>query len=84
MEKDDDLEGDEDDNSPEKRDLAKARKFKRMSDAGAIPEHMYEILLKAKTRSSRTILINELFEKNDRGKVDSEFRQTRVRDHQIC
>ena len=54
----------------EKRDLAKARKFKRMSDAGAIPDHIYEALEKAKTRSSaQTALINQLFEKNGRGKL---------------
>ena len=60
---------DDDDGSEAKRDLAKARKFKRMADAGAIPEHIQEALSKAKTRASRTSLINELFEKNDRGKL---------------
>ena len=66
-EKEDDEVGDE---TAEKRDLAKARKFKRMSDAGAIPDHIYEALEKAKTRSSaQTALINQLFEKNGRGKL---------------
>ncbi|CAE7688215.1 unnamed protein product [Symbiodinium sp. CCMP2592] len=62
--------GDEEDNQGgEKRDLAKARKFKRMSDAGAIPEHIQEVLSKAKTRAAKTELINELFDKNDKGKL---------------
>ncbi|CAE7458459.1 unnamed protein product [Symbiodinium sp. CCMP2592] len=59
----------EDDQGGEKRDLAKARKFKRMSDAGAIPEHIQEVLSKAKTRAAKTELINELFDKNDKGKL---------------
>ena len=48
-----------DDETAEKRDLAKARKFKRLSDAGAIPDHIYEALEKTKTRSAQTALINQ-------------------------
>ena len=52
-----------------KRDLAKARKFKRMSDSQAIPEHIQECMAKAKTRADKSRLINELFEKDSKGNM---------------
>ena len=50
-----------------KRDFAKARKFKRMSDAQAIPDHIQEAMDKAKTRQDKSRIINELFEKDSKG-----------------
>ena len=52
-----------------RRDLAKARKYKRMSDSQAIPEHIQECMAKAKTRADKSRLINELFEKDSKGNM---------------
>ena len=52
-----------------KRDLAKARKYKRMSDSQALPEHIQECMAKAKTRADKSRLINELFEKDSKGNM---------------
>ena len=55
--------------SAPKRQLAKARKFKRMSDQQAIPEHIQEAIDKAKSRAEKTEIINELFDIDPKGNI---------------
>ena len=55
--------------SAPKRQLAKARKFKRMSDQQAIPEHIQEAIDKAKSRAEKTEMINELFDIDPKGNI---------------
>ena len=69
---DDDEDQPKDDGSDEgdsNRELCKARKWKRMTDAGAIPGHIAEVMRNAKTRAAKTKIINELFEKDSKGKL---------------
>ena len=69
---DDDEDKPKDDGSDEddsNRELCKARKWKRMTDAGAIPGHIAEVMRNAKTRAAKTKIINELFEKDSKGKL---------------
>ena len=69
---DDDEDKPKDDGSDEddsNRELCKARKWKRMTDAGAIPDHIAEVMKNAKTRAAKTKIINELFEKDSKGKL---------------
>ena len=40
-----------------------------MTDAGAIPHHIAEVMKNAKTRAAKTKIINELFEKDSKGKL---------------
>ena len=53
----------------DKRDLAKTRKYKRMADANAIPQHISEMMDAAKTRAEKTAIINQLFDKDSKGKL---------------
>ena len=57
------------------RDHGKARKFKKMSDAGAVPEHILDLINEQSKKSNqprqaKTALINKLFEKNGKGGYD--------------
>ena len=52
-----------------KRDYAKARKFKRLQDINAIPQHIQELMDKAKTRSEKSQIINDLFETDGKGNI---------------
>ena len=52
-----------------KRDLGKARKFKKLSDAKAIPQHIVEAVEAAATRSEKTSLINGLFVRDQKGNL---------------
>ena len=68
----DSLSNGEEGDGEEKRDYAKARKFKRLADKGAIPEHIMDLFnnvakSKAQPRAFKTKLINQLFEKDGKG-----------------
>lgn len=55
----------------DKRSRGKAKKFKKMQDAGAIPDHIMELFsgeaAKAGGRKYKTDLINKLFKENGKG-----------------
>ena len=52
-----------------KRDYAKARKSKRLQDINAIPQHIQELMEKAKTRTEKSRIINDLFEVDGKGNI---------------
>ena len=63
---------DENDKEEQKRQRGKAKKFKRMADAGAIPDHIWEMFSKEaakhpKPRQFKTMLINKLFKEDGSG-----------------
>lgn len=49
------------------RDTGKARKFKKLKDAKAIPEHILEMVNRAASRKEKTDLINGLFQRDKHG-----------------
>ena len=51
------------------RDLAKARKWKRLQDQDAIPAHIMEMMKKEKSRAGKTAIINELSDKDGKGNL---------------
>lgn len=59
----------------ELRELGKARKFRKMSDANAIPAHILDLINEqskkaANPRKEKSTLINKLFQKNEKGGYD--------------
>lgn len=63
---------DENDTEQEKRQRGKSKKFKKMADAGAIPDHIWEMFSKEaakhpKPRQFKTQLINKLFKEDGSG-----------------
>ena len=65
-------EDDDEDNTEEKRHRGKARKFKKMADSGAIPDHIMQMFEKEaskhpKPRKFKFDLINKLFKEDGNG-----------------
>ena len=59
-------EGDEEESL---RDLGKARKFRRLRDAKAIPNHIIELINSTVVRQEKTALINGLFKRDTKGNI---------------
>ena len=69
------------------RDLAKARKWKRLQDQDAIPTHIMEMMKKEKSRAGKTAIINELFDKDGKGNLimnceKPQFKATKAAIHE--
>ena len=70
------------------RDAGKAKKYKKLSDAGAIPKHILDLIdvqskKRENPRAEKSKLINNLFSKNEKGGYDLQahkpvFEQARV------
>ena len=68
-------EDDQEEDHDEFRDHGKARKFRKMSDAGAIPAHILDLINEQSKkalnpRKEKSSLINNLFKKNSKGGYD--------------
>ena len=72
-----DAESEGKENAP-KRELAKARKFKRMSDQQAIPQHIQKAIDKAKSRAEKTELKGHIVMKPDK----SVFHSMKTANHE--